>query len=290
MNTNDLHEDFTFSSTDGLLLHAVKSGWRNKDPHPVVCLPSLTGNAREFSKLAEFLVSEAGGNRRVLAISARGRGMSEKDRNPANYNIMTEAADVLTGITAAGLQDVNVIGTARGGLTALLITGQRPGILKSVILNEAAPKIEGQELVRQRQLLIHQKKVVSLESARTFLKNYREPFFPALSDDDWMNEAEIYFKSEKKKYVPNYDKAVLTGLNNMNMDVRLGEMWNEFSGLKNIASMVIRGQRSDMITDATIDRMLSIKPDLKIVSVEGQGHSPLLHTGELPAIISRFLQ
>ena len=188
MSSEHTYDDFWYSSVDGLLLNARKYGWQNDDQHAVICLPSLTGNASEFDQLAHYLASDVGGQRRVLALSARGRGKSEKDRNRKNYNMMTEVADVLACITASGLRDVNVIGTAHGGLTAMLITGQRPGILKSVILNESAPKIGGQELVRQKQFLIRQKSVANRDAAVDFLKSHYEPFFPLFTDEDWMSE------------------------------------------------------------------------------------------------------
>ena len=52
MNSEILCDDFWYSSNDGLLIHARKYGWVNDDPHPVVCVPSLTGNAGEFDQLA----------------------------------------------------------------------------------------------------------------------------------------------------------------------------------------------------------------------------------------------
>ncbi len=290
MNSNTRYDEFQFSSSDGLLLHARKYGWANDDPYPVICLPSLTGSSVEFDPLAQFLASADGGMRRVLAVSARGRGLSDRDHNKKNYNLMTEASDVLTCITAAGLQDVNVIGTAHGGLTALLLTAQRPGILKSVILNEAAPKIEGQELVRQKQFLIRQKKVGDRDGAIAFLKSFGEPFFPALTDQDWADEVDVRYREENGKLVPDFDPAILNSLKNINLDVPLGEMWPEFGGLKNIPTMAICGQHSDMISAETLKRMQDIKADLEITIAEGQGHSPHLHLGNLPSMISAFLQ
>ena len=66
-------------------------------------------------------------------------------------------------------------------------------------------------------------------------------------------------------------------------------MWPEFHGLKNVHTMVICGQHSDMISIDALKNMQNIKPDLRIVSAEGQGHAPRLHLGNLAAEIADFL-
>ena len=100
---SDLFERVTFSASDSLQLSARDYG-RNlaetRDHLPVVCLPGLTRNARDFHQLAEMLVTKAKAPRRVVALDYRGRGHSQWDKDPANYTILKEAEDVVTACTA----------------------------------------------------------------------------------------------------------------------------------------------------------------------------------------------
>lgn len=84
-----------FTSSDGLRLYArdyppdqaATAGWL-----PVICLPGLTRNTRDFHRLALLLSRDMTAPRRVIALDLRGRGNSAWDDNKANYNLAVEAA------------------------------------------------------------------------------------------------------------------------------------------------------------------------------------------------------
>src|SRR5260221_11287527 len=62
---------------------------------PVVCLPGLSRTAEDFDALASAIAADAATPRRVLALDSRGRGLSDYDRNPKNYPIPPDIANVL---------------------------------------------------------------------------------------------------------------------------------------------------------------------------------------------------
>src|SRR4029079_8993638 len=82
------------TAPDGLKLHVRSYGPRLAPNLPVVCLPGLTRTAADFDDLAFALAAHPEAPRRVLAIDSRGRGLSAYDRDPSNYNLGTELADV----------------------------------------------------------------------------------------------------------------------------------------------------------------------------------------------------
>ena len=102
-----------FSSSDGLTLayrdYPAPAG---ASALPVLCLPGLTRNARDF----EALALELARTRRVLSPDLRGRGASAHDPNPANYHPGTYVRDVLALLAAASTPRVLAIGTSLGGL------------------------------------------------------------------------------------------------------------------------------------------------------------------------------
>src|SRR5437899_7555236 len=88
------------TAQDGLRLHIRDYGDRTAPGLPVVCLPGLARTAADFDDLARALASNHDAPRRVLVLDYRGRGLSEYDRNPDNYAIPVELADVLAVLTA----------------------------------------------------------------------------------------------------------------------------------------------------------------------------------------------
>ena len=115
------------TAPDGLRLHVREYGERGSQHLPVVCLPGLSRTAEDFDVLASAIAADAVTPRRVLALDYRGRGLSDHDRNPKNYAIPVELADVLAVLVALGAAPAIIVGTSRGGLLAMALAPQRPG-------------------------------------------------------------------------------------------------------------------------------------------------------------------
>jgi len=83
--------DFTagfWTSRDGLQLHYRDYAGRSDRP-PVLCLPGLTRNARDFEELAQRLA----GDWRVICVELRGRGDSAYAKDSASYNPLQGRGD-----------------------------------------------------------------------------------------------------------------------------------------------------------------------------------------------------
>ncbi len=68
-----------------------------------------------FRRLARILAGPEFG-RRVITISSRGRGLSDRDPQPERYTIPVEAGDVIAVLDHSGSKRPLFIGTSRGGL------------------------------------------------------------------------------------------------------------------------------------------------------------------------------
>src|SRR5262249_25785007 len=111
----------------GLRLHVRAYGTRASRALPVVCLPGLARPAADFTDLALVLSSDR--ERLVVALDYRGRGKSDYDRNPANYNLQVELADLLTVLTALGIGRAAFVGTSRGGILIMLLAVAGPTVI-----------------------------------------------------------------------------------------------------------------------------------------------------------------
>jgi pimeloyl-ACP methyl ester carboxylesterase len=66
-------------------------------------------------------------------------------------------------------------------------------------------------------------------------------------------------------------------------------MWPLYAQIKGVPILVIRGSRSDILSAATVARMVREKPDLVHVAVADRGHTPLLNEPQCVAAIEAFV-
>jgi len=282
-------QEFHYRSVDDLKLAGRKYGWNNHGNSAVVCLPGLTRNAADFHELAVHLSQDKISPRRVLALDYRGRGLSQYDKNFNNYSILREADDVLQGIVAAGLGHVNIIGTSRGGLIAMVLAALRPTILKSVTLNDIGPEIDGAGLVRIKTYVENMKDHTNWADATAYIKEIGQAHFPNWDDATWEKQARLIYHEIKGRIKRNYDPALLKTLQAIDLDSRIPDLWPQFFGLKKIPLMLIRGANTDLLTMETVEKMKHIHSTIKFVNVADQGHAPDLGSAGLPEQISAFL-
>ena len=117
--------DIFVTAQDGLRLHVREYGPRTALALPVVCLPGLARTVADFDALAPALANGPP-PRRVIAIDSRGRGQSDYDSNPENYNLAVELGDVVTVLTALEIGEAVFIGSSRGGLLTMLLGVAHP--------------------------------------------------------------------------------------------------------------------------------------------------------------------
>ena len=130
---------------DGLRIHVREFGPRSAPGLPVVCLPGLTRTTADFDSLPPRLA----GARRLIAIDSRGRGQSDYDPNPQNYNAAVELSDVMRVLAALAIGPAVFVGSSRGGiLTMLLAAAAHPPAVVGAVLHDIGPVIESQGIAR----------------------------------------------------------------------------------------------------------------------------------------------
>jgi pimeloyl-ACP methyl ester carboxylesterase len=281
--------EFTYRSQDGLLLSARVHGSALSPWLPVVCLPGLTRNSRDFDELAQHLANHRHRPRRVVAFDLRGRGRSAWDRNIQNYNPLTEMGDVLDGMAALGIPRAAIVGTSRGGIIAMLMAVARPSVLAGVVLNDIGPAIEPHGLVRIKSYVGRVPKPDDWADAAAILKRLHGGTFTALSDEDWDAYARATFRDENGQPAGDYDPALSETLAGVEFDKPLPSLWNEFKALRAVPVLVIRGENSDLLSPETLAAMGREHPRLESITVRGQGHAPLLRQPALLQRISAFV-
>lgn len=287
--TQPAFRDRYYTSADGLNLHVAEYGEPLQPWLPVVCLPGLSRSARDFHALALHLSNHRHRPRRVLCFDYRGRGLSEHDPEVANYNPLTEMRDVLDGMAALGVSRAIVVGTSRGGIIAMLMGVARPNALAGVVLNDIGPVIEPVGLARIKTYIGRTPSPDDWDDAVHIIKRLHGGHFTALSDADWKAFARMTYRDEDDHPAGDYDPALARTFDGVEFDRPVPELWDHFETLKDIPVLVIRGSNSDLLSAETLAAMGERHPSLDSVTIEGEGHPPLLLNTPILQRISAFI-
>ena len=276
------------SAPDGLRLHARCYGRRSAPALPVVCLPGLARTEADFETLAEALAGDAKRPRRVIALDYRGRGRSEYDKDPANYNFQVELADVLAVVAALDAAPAIFVGTSRGGILAMLLAAMRPAAIAGCVLNDIGPVIEPKGLIRIKGYVGKLPQPRSFEEAAGILRRLFSAQFPRLGPEAWLASAHRTFRQDNGALVPTYDVNLAKTLEGVEFDKPFPPLWAQFEALACAPLMVIRGANSDVLSAETVEAMRARRPGLQTIEVPDQGHAPLLVEPDIVARIADF--
>lgn len=255
---------------------------------PVVCLPGLARTASDFHSLAVALAADPAQPRWVVAFDYRGHGQSEYDRNPDNYALGVDLADLSAVLTALTIPPAVFVGTSHGGLLAMMLAGARPAAIAGVILNDIGPVIEPQGLLQIKGY------VGKLPVPRDFAEGAEilhwlfAAQFPKLVPQDWVALAQRTWREHGGGLVPDYDVRLARALQ-VDWECSPPTFWDQFDALARVPLMVIRGANSRMLTSTTLDAMLARRVEIHVAVVPGQGHAPLLAGPKLIQRIAAFI-
>ena len=268
--------DRYYTTFDGLRLHVAEYGSTTSPWLPVVCIPGLSRNARDFDDLGRHLSAHPTRPRRVLAFDLRGRGLSDWDKDEARYTPIVEMQDVLDGMAALGVGRAVVVGTSRGGLIAMLMGVARPSVLAGVVLNDIGPALEARGLARLKTYVGRMPDPNDWDDAALILERLHGRLFPALSPADWQAFARMTWRDVDGMPAADFDPALARTFDGIEFDQPMPTLWPEFAALAGLPVMAIRGANSDILSAATLARMDAEHPGLVKVEVAGEGHPPLL--------------
>ena len=276
------YEDRYFTVRDGLKLHFRDYPGDAGKP-PLLCLPGLSRNARDFAGLAERYSPRF----RVLALEFRGRGLSEYDPIPARYVPPTYAHDVIELLDKLAIPQAIFVGTSLGGLVTMLMAVMAPGRIAAAILNDIGPEISDAGVDRIKTYVGSGQRFKSWdEAAETIARNVQA--FENYTHDDWVRMARRNCREENGEIVFDYDMAIALPFNTPSAAPQF-DMWPLFAALAQKPLLVIRGAKSDLLSAAAAEKMQAAAPNMKLAVVPGVGHAPELSEPEAVAAIDAFL-
>jgi pimeloyl-ACP methyl ester carboxylesterase len=276
------------SAPDGLRLHVREYG-SPSSALPVVCLPGLTRTTADFDALAPAL-AYCQPPRRVIAIDSRGRGQSEYDSDPENYNLAVELADVIAVLVALQIDQAVFVGSSRGGILTMLLAATNPAAIAGAVLHDIGPVIEPEGLARIKGYVGKLRLPQTLAEGADILRGLFGSQFPRLTSEQWHAASHRAWKTKHGALVPSYDVQLACTLAQFDIEHPPPALWDEFDALARVPVLVIRGANSDVLSVNTVSAMRARHSGLEYIEVPDQGHVPLLEDAELLRHIAAFVE
>jgi pimeloyl-ACP methyl ester carboxylesterase len=282
-------EDIYYRSHDDLLLYVRRYGSKALPGRPLLCLPGLTRNGRDFHSIAGMLAAHPTHPRPVYCLDYRGRGRSQWDKDWRNYSAYVELLDVASFLTLEDLSDIAILGTSRGGIIAMLLAVMRPQAIGCLALNDVGPVIETSGLAR---IMGYAGKIPvprDWGEALQIVRDMNKRHFTALDDAGWEVLARQMFNEADGKPAAGYDPNVGKALSEVDIAKPVPDMWEHFESLRQKPLMVLRGENSDILSAATVLEMQARNPNLTTALIRNEGHAPLLLDRFSQRLIADFI-
>ena len=284
-----MFQDIRFSARDGARLYARRYASQVPSRRALLCLPGLVGNSAQFDRLARTIAQSPADARDVYTLDLRGRGQSELGPSGNAPSLLTESEDVLDFMTMAGLRQAAVLGTGHGGQLGIVMAVLRPSAVGAIIFNDSGPEFEMEGLVRLMGQIANVPVPASWADAQLMLKHLQGRQYPRLTGDEWLELAKSNYLEHDGKPARSYDRAIAMSYSLTRGTAFRQAMWPQFEAMAHVPALVLRGELSDVISLATVDRMREIHPQLEALKIPGQGHPPLLRDGQSIGAVEGFL-
>lgn len=283
-STDQLWQDRHWQSPDGLTLH-YRDYQGPEGGIPVLCLPGLTRNARDFEGLAARLSPRF----RVICPDMRGRGDSAYAKNSATYMPMQYVADVNALLEQAEIGRFIVVGTSLGGLMTMILAMIDPSRIAGAVLNDIGPVIEPAGLARIRDYVGQGSTFPTWMHAARTLEEEHGAVFPDYQLSDWLTMAkQVMVLNSNGRIVYDYDMKIAEPFEKPGGEAGV-DMWPGLEALGGRPVLMVRGELSDILSAETLAEMARRLPLAEAVTVPRVGHAPTLDEPEAAAGIERLL-
>jgi pimeloyl-ACP methyl ester carboxylesterase len=283
--------------------------WGDRDnPDTVLCVHGLTRTGRDFDDLARRLSKDY----RVVCPDVVGRGLSDRLANPMFYGVPQYTADMVSLIARLQPARLQWVGTSMGGLIGMAYAGSMAfarqlqsvptpaqsfqslpdtGVrLDKLVLNDVGPHIEPVSLNRIGQYVGEPVSFDSFNAAVQYVKTTAASFGPH-TEEQWQELARYTYIEQSGKWIKHYDLGLAQPFKSMTPEEAVaGEkiLWQAYASVQ-APILIVRGKESDLLSPATLQKMLEVNPRARAVEIAGVGHAPTFMTAEQLDIVCGFL-
>ncbi len=250
--------------------------------HTAVCVHGLTRNSRDFDFLAQSLSDDY----QVICPDIAGRGYSDWLLNPHDYGFPVYVNDMAALLARIGDEKIDWIGTSMGGIIGMMLAAQPNSPIQRLVINDVGPFIPKDSLARIADYLGMDPRFKTLDDLEQYLRLVHEPF-GELTDEQWQHLSEHSAKRcEDGHFALHYDPALATPIKETEpVDVDLWPLWDAIK----CPVLILRGEKSDLLTRETAEEMLKRGPDAELVEIPQVGHAPTLMDDSQIGLVKQWL-
>ena len=272
-------------SSDGLRLHYRDYTGEASRP-PIICIPGLTRNARDFEGVAGRLA----GQWRLLCVELRGRGESAPAKDAMTYMPINYLQDVEALVAELKLERFVLFGTSLGGLITMLMAASGRERIAGALLNDIGPVLEPRGLERIRSYVGRSQNWPTWLHAARHLAEAQSDRYPDWGLDDWLVYAKRLCRlTSSGRIVFDYDMRIAEPFKLPQGEAGF-DLWPAFRALEGVPSLVVHGELSDVLSADSVTKMTEAVPSMESVTVPGVGHAPTLDEPAAQKAIDKLLK
>lgn len=272
-----------FFTREGLTLH-YRDYPGPQDGPPLLCLPGLTRNARDFAAFAERYSPRY----RVLSLEFRGRGMSDHDPVPRRYLPSTYAHDTIALLDHVGIAEAIFVGTSLGGIVTMLVAVFDEDRIAASILNDVGPELAEAGIEHIWNYVGTEPSFSGWTEAAQAVKANQRGLPESWGPVEWEELARRLCVERPDGTIHfDYDPAIAIPFRTTATGAS-ADMWPLFDALARKPVLAVRGEHSQLFTADALERLGRRSETVSTVTVPGVAHPPELVEPEALAAIDAF--
>ena len=289
--------------------------WGDPDnTRAAVCVHGLSRTGRDFDALAARLAK----THRVICPDIVGRGKSDWLRDASGYILPQYVGDLLALFAQLHLTRVDYVGTSMGGLIGMLLAAMPITPISRMVINDVGPHIEPSSLVRLRAYLdeaaARNRAIPASQGGRE--EPVKPMFATAQEGVDYLVAHSAGFGAHSPEqwralnapllkrvygtdgrivgYALRADPGIADAfrvaatLDAATLEAAEAGMWRAFESIR-CPTLIVRGGDSDLLSEATLARMLASGPRFSSATIVGVGHAPTFVDSAQIDLVTRFL-
>ena len=254
-----------YLQVDGRKIHYVE--WPKPGAPVVILLHGQSGFWYDWSEVAPKLADTY----HVFAIDHPGFGDSDWDPTGQAYMVGGFAKDMEQIVAALGLTRFVLVGHSFGGRISLAFACMHPKAVRAVVLADSSPDVdpEGSREAR-RYLSSIPAHFDRLDDATAFFHVH----YPNLTPTQLADRLDHYLVLETDgRYRVKRDPAIGARYK-LYLEGKAEAPAADWSTLRDTTCpvLLLRGDRSDLVTPAIAERMLDVNPNMTIIEIADAGH------------------